>query len=1039
MKISTGLRLTAAALALSASWQPAQAHAQSQTQERQFDIQAQAASTGIQRLAAATGLQIIISAEDASGRRIAAVRGQMTPREAVRKALQGTDLQIVSDDGRTLVVKGGRAPVKPEQTAVAKEPAEAPAPIIVTGSRVVSDMKEATAPATVVSEEQLDRVGSGTAYDLLRRVPFVAMGEGSPNNNGDPDNGGAAFMNLRNLGANRSLTLVNGRRRVSGGSNLSGVDLNMIPSGMISRVDIVTGGTSAVYGADAVTGVTNIILKNDFDGLEGSVRMGQAEHGGADQYFANILGGTGFDDGRGQITIGASYFSRSGLMQEDRDFAANLTGNYANPANTGPNDGIPDRLDYDDVRWIYASYDPNFYYKNKAYIIEDGSVREAKYDTQITTGATSYGNGGDGRNINDTRKLIEPVETISAVANVSYDVSDSITAYLSGEYTHSYSNGWFNYYRADDRSSYLNGYGGLQVTLENPFLPDSVRQFMEDNGLSTLKINKSYREFGMITNVHNRDLFNVEAGLRGELGSKFDWSVFGQFGKSNDYGRSDNVPLAKNLIYASEVITDTNGDPICANEAARKAGCVPFNIFANEISDEARDYILHTRRYKALNSLVSFGGQIQGDAFELPAGPVRLAAGAEYRKEGLKTIDDPLSLNGEASHAATWRDPHPDIDVSFEVAEAFAEVHVPLLAAMPFMHELSVDGAYRYSHYNTIGTTGAWKIGGLWAPVADLRFRGSVSRSVRAPNLFELFGPTSSSLTNPSDPCEVGQYNSSAQRAANCAALGISAPLPLDQSPVEFTSGSNADLTEETSNSWTAGFLFTPGFLPGLSISADYWDISIDNAVQSYSFQNIINYCTNLSSVENAFCSQVDRDPVTKQIVSVRGTSINVAELKARGVDFSLNLRQPLAGGTVDITLNGTRLIEKTSQLVPGEASFLVQQDGGLSDPRLRANLIVGYSRDAWSVFITNRYLSKVKVDPMASEEYYQFPTAAARLYTNLDVTFDLSSKLKASVGVNNLLDVEPPYSSSNTTIVGNYGLYDTIGRYFKFGLSARF
>lgn len=1048
-RISLRASVAAFALILGVAGAPAQAQAI-------IALPSASLEDSLNALSRQTRVQILADQTLLRGRKAPAIQGATSLEAALAMLLRDSNLTWKKRGDTILILQGsnryggGARSAKTRATqAVAEVPDQddltAPADasdtmdeIVVTGSHTVVDRREVTAPILTISSKELERVGAGTLYDLLRRVPSVARGEGAPNNNGDQDNGGAGFMNLRNLGTNRSLTLVNGHRRVSGGSNFSGIDLNMIPAGLVERVDIVTGGTSAIYGADAVTGVANILLKRDFDGVEYNVSTGVSQHGGADQYSGYILAGTDFSDGRGHFTLGASYLHRSGLMQCDRSFSCNLTANAANPANTGPNDGIPDRIDYRDVRYLYISYDPTFYFGGTTYLVQNGNIVPGTYDTPITTGATSYGDGGPGRNLNDTRKLVEPVETFSVNGNFNYEIAPDLTAYLNTEYTHSFSNGWFNYYRADSRTSFLNGNGGLSVNLDNPYLPDSVRQFMVANGLTKLNIDKTYDEFGLITNVHTRDLVNLETGLEGKLGDTFKWNAFALYGRSTDNARSDNVPLANNLIYASQVIADADGNPICANETARAAGCIPYNIFSDTISDELRNYILYSRRWKTVNSLFNTGAQISGDLLQLPAGAVKMAVGAEYRRESLEMIDDPLSLNGQASHSGTWRDAHPNLNKSFDVTEAYAELRVPVLADRPFVRELSLDGAYRFSHYSTIGNTSAWKFGVLWAPVSDLRVRASLSRSVRAPNLFELFGPSSTSFTNPTDPCEVGQYNATAQRAANCAALGISSPLPLDQTPVLFTSGSNADLREEVSNSWTAGFTYAPSFVPGLQLSADFWTISIEDAVQSYTFQNIVNYCTNLSSIDNSFCALVTRDPTTHQISAINGTSVNVAELKARGIDFSLDYNRPLAGGELTLSINGTRLIEKTSQLVPGDASFLAIQDGGLSDPHLRANVNVGYRRGRWSANITNRYLSSVLVDPNASKEYYEHPRAAARVYTDLDVRVDLSRRFGVTLGVNNLLDVKPPFSSDNTTIVGNYGLYDTVGRYFKIGLTGR-
>lgn len=1018
-----GISFAAVAIAAAVS---APVHAQTQ----QFNLPAQAAAEGIRAFARQANIEVLVSSEAARGRTTNAVQGSHDVRAALGQLLSGTGLTVRTFDGKTAMVGA--------------EPAEADAgdAIVVTGSRISRPELDSAMPVSVVRMDQAEAMGITTLYDALTQDPAIGPGVGRGNAQGQAYDGGTASVNLRNMGTNRTLTLIDGRRRVSGSARSSAVDLNMIPAAMVDRIEVVTGGAAAIYGADAVTGAVNVITKRDIDGLEISATSGISEHGDASETSVSLATGGTFADGRGSFTVGGTYVHSKELLASDRDYGATrlLYGN--NNANTNGSDGVPDRVIYYNFGEFYYLPYATFALGDANYGYENGALRQLHVDTPTNTPGEFYGgDGGDVRNLFHSDQLRSPLEQYAIISRFDYALTDGLRLNARFDYGRSKYKGTKRHYREDSRNLWLNGAGGARAYLDNPYLPDPIRQMMIDNDITELPISRSYEEFGIFEDNHDRESFTFVAGLEGNLVGDLTWDAFYQYGRVEDDIRNPNQLMASRWIAARDVITDPATDaPVCRDTDARAAGCVPYDIFSvNGPSAAQREWLFATRNERRVNTQEIIGGGIVGPLFALPYGDLSIALGAEHRKESLETVDDPLATSGEIAHSGLTG-PHPDIRASFKVSEIYGEVVVPILADLPFAHRLEVEGAYRYSDYSTVGGTDAWKIGGAWSPVSALTVRGVRSRSVRTPNFGELYTPIDTAPANLGDPCEGSAYYASSTRAANCAALGIATPGPNSVATSMVTSGGNPDLEPETSDSLTVGMVYRPDFIPGLDITVDYWTIDIEKVITQFSANQIASYCVDLPNVDNLFCEQMTRDPASpvRHITSVSTQYVNASGLSAKGVDFGLSYRRPLGAGRLGVGFKASYLIAKDVQAVIDDPETKVQEDGGYADPRFRATAFANYEIGRFGFSWNGRFISSAMYDENAvSDEYYEDNTVPARMYNDLSVSFAPLERYRLTIGVNNVFGVEPPYMPG--TYLGASGRYDVLGRYFFASAKARF
>ncbi|WP_447764000.1 TonB-dependent receptor [Sphingopyxis panaciterrae] len=1014
--------------------------AAAQAQIRSFDVPAQSASSGIREFARQAGIQVTLAGRDGDGRTTNSVQGSLDIRDALDRLLADTGLTVRSFDGKVAIL--GRT---------AEEVADASETITVTGSRIARPELESAMPIGIIDMEAGRKAGNTSAYETILRD--VAVGPGNGPYNSAPEgqyDGGMATIELRNMGVSRSLTLVDGRRRVSGAASSSAVDINMIPSGMIDRIEIVTGGAAAIYGADAVTGAANIITKKNFDGLEISATTGFTQDGGGSKSQVSLVAGTQFADDRGSIMIGATWMKNAPIYFHQR-YAKDTNISYqANAENTGPEDGIPDRTIRYNMTNMYLQPNANIYVGGKTYLLApDGSAYVGEYANGCISGCGSSRDGGDGgfpQSQYWSDFLIAPIENYSFIGRFDYAVADGVNYEFRVDYGRSRYDAYRRPYRDDDRLTWLNGAGGATAYLDNPYLPDSFRDVMVANGLTSTPVRRSYENFGQMTDYSDRQSLTVSTGFNGELGDRFRWEAFWQYGRATNDIHADNVPIASRFIAARDVIADpVSGAPVCRDAAARADGCVPFDIFSQDpLTAEQREWMMATRRKHREQKQTIYGANITGSPFSLPAGEVQAVLGFERREESIHNIDD----NGaappekELSHLGAWAPYEPELRASNHVSEVYGELVVPVLRDLPFIHRLTVEGAYRYSNYSDFDSTHTWKVGGTWMPFSELTLRAVRSRSVRVPNFGERYSARAVQEIGVRDACLETSYQANPTRKANCAALmqqlGVPTPyLPSEIGTGYVVTGGSIDVTPETSNSLTLGLVWQPGFLPGFDLTVDYWNIKIGNMIAAIGQQDVLNLCMDLPSIDNQFCDRVTRDS-RGYAEGVDTSYMNVSESAAKGIDVGANYRTNVGAGRLALALRATYLLKFETTTLPGVETSRIIYDGGYQNPRIRANMFASYSVGDWEIGLNTRYWGRALNYTNVSDEAYERNRLPAKIYNDLNVGWNMTENVTLRVGINNLFDVQPPYRP-RTYYQGGGGVYDVYGRYFFGSVNFKF
>lgn len=1014
----------AVAVALSLS---TQAFAQS----RNFDVPAQSATTSIPELARQAGVQILTVGDSLDGIDTPAVSGEMDVQQALHQLIDGTNLEMSTDEAGVILLRQRKPDVEGSDVRSETELDT----IVVTGSRVARPDLINPMPVSVTRMDEALELGRISAYDALARDPALGVGQNLSSSSSGWD-AGISAVNLRNLGTNRSLTLIDGQRRVSSSARSSAVDLGMIPVGMIDRIEVVTGGAAAVYGADAVTGAVNIITKREIEGVHVMATTGVSAEGDASEHLLSLSTGGKFAEGRGRFVIGGSWSKTDPYVYADRFGMGNYLTYRANRANTGINDGIPDRIINTQTRQMYYDYTPTFWHDDKRWYIEDAGLREGACGVMTDLGQYSVCDGGDGRHLQDVRQLRAGNEALAVMGRAEFDVNDdtSVNGYFS--YADQQYDGATTYWRDDSRTTYFSGNGtsprGASAYLDNPYLPDSVRSYMEGNGLDQLYIDRAWGNFPIREEDHHRKTMTVGAEIKGAITDYVGWSAFAQFGKVTDDYTGGNLPWKSHWIAARDAIADpVTGQPVCRDESARAAGCVPFDIFSMDApGQDVLDYVLADRHEKRSTSQQLFGAEVGGSLFSLPAGDLGFALGVEHRREALETRDDPLALSGELVYGGGAA-AHPELDVDFDVTEVYAEAIVPLLADSAFAKRLDLEVAYRYSDYSTVGGTDAWKVGLIWEPIDGLAFRGVSSRSVRTPNFGELYEAQVNAMTGSiNDPCEVASYYATEQRASNCLALGITEPLVDYKIGPTVVTGGNPDLAPESSDSVTFGFVWQPRFLSGFDMTVDYWDIDISNVITQFSYATLMKLCVDAPSIENPYCARVDRDPASHHATQVRSNQLNAARMYAKGVDFGFNYVRGLGNGQFGAALKASRLLDMVTETTPGISAGDVEYAGSWQHPDYRGTLTLDYRINDFNVTLDTRYLGKGAYDlnTDSDEAYPDGNYVGSTTYNDLSFGYEISSRYRIGFGVRNLFDREAPYKP---TVYRDTSIHDQVGRSF--------
>lgn len=915
--------------------------------------------------------------------------------------------------------------------------------IVVTGSRIQRDSMMQPTPTVAVTGETLEAKGLVNVVDALNELPQVSTGYSNANTSFSFGNIGLSQADLRNLGVRRTLTLVNGRRRAGtpDDSNFLAFDLSAIPTALIDRVEVQTGGTSAVYGADAVAGVINIILKDKFDGLEAFANYGLAEGG----YYTSSYGvtaGASFD--RGSAVFHVSHSENGLLTRADRGLGTR----YAfvrNPADTGPSDGIPARIPVRDLKFAYfgiptlTAYLPFGNAGEYTDVIFDSALQTFR---PIDAGPLGVLNGSFSQNEGGTQDrdtLVAPVKRTSIYGKGTYELLPNLKFVAEAIYAD---------INAKDRIGSVFDSFSTFISIDNPYMPDAVRQRLIDNGEDGMYYARQHDEFGMRGTDINRKYYTISAGLEGSFGSSWNWSAVYEVGKSQTTNHQLNDRIDSRWFEASDAIL-LGGEAVCRSAEARARGCVPVNVFgAGTISPAAVDYIRadHTSTTDTTQQLIQ--GLISGSLFELPAGPVKLAAGVEFRRD---KIDFRPSYVWEQA-LGFFASQFSPVNKSNDVKEAFAELLVPILKDKPFFRSLEVEGAYRRSDYQRAGSVNSWKLGGTWAPLDDIRFRVTRARAVRAPSLGELFDPGSRGAFGLSDPCDPDLLGAgTANRRANCAALGLDPvtfnPNTRRVTTLVFTTG-NENLAVEKGNTLTIGGVFTPTFIPGLSVSADYYRIKLAGGISRIGPQTTLNNCVDLPSLNNQFCDFVTRQ-ADGNIAEVKDSYVNVAGFNVEGIDFEASYRKRLSDifgggekGTLTLRAVASRLLHNVfidKDLVSGvETAF--DNAGEADNPKFRMSLNAAWQKGPLQINWGSRYISgTVTENDLANPQedvgsFYHIPSLWLH---DASLSYDTPMGLRLTAGVRNLFNTGP--RDHPNTARGSSAYDDVVGRLVFFGAKIRF
>ena len=915
------------------------------------------------------------------------------------------------------------AGVEAQQDADAAQDAAAQ-DIVVTGSRLSATGFNAPTPVTVVGSEEIARQAAPNVAEILNQIPAFRA-QSTPSTSAIfASNLGASTADLRGLGANRTLVLIDGRRVVAattqGGSftPANAVDLNMIPTSLIARTEVVTGGASAAYGSDAVAGVVNIILDTKFEGLRGSIQYGQTHAGDGEDVAASLAYGTSFADGRGHFIIGGDFDDNKGSGDcYSRDWCSESYGTFTNPFYA--TNGQPATLTVPNIRTALAT---------RGGLITSGPLQGTEFGPDGTTFQHDYGifygaginqiGGGDPRNaFFEWFKMAAPVRRYSALAHADYEISDSVKVFAEASYSHVF---------ATQLGAQVRDLGSIVIQRDNAYLPASVQDAMDANGITSFTFGRIGDDFGPSRITVKRETYRFVGGLEGTFGNGWRWNTYFQYGRTNYFQSNANNRINDNYARAVDAVRDENGNIVCRSTLTDPDnGCMPLNLFGeNNWSPAALAYSFGTAIQETHLTQKVLSAEISGNLFDTWAGPVSLAFGGEYREDSAHGTADPIStaLRFYTSGGAA-------IDGDINVKEGFVEIGVPLARDMTLLHSLDLNGAVRVTDYSTSGSVTSWKLGATWEPVPQLRLRVTRSRDIRAPNVFELYAPTSTSYQTVLDPANNNAY-----------------VLPLT------ILGGNANLEPEIANTLTIGGVFQPDFwgLDRFRLSVDYYDIKLDGAISTLGSQIIVNLCY---QGQTALCQNVVRD-ADNQLVSIANVNLNLNQLVTRGLDIEAQYRIPVGNGEISLRGLATRIFELTTVTPTGSVTDRAGQNGSPTSqpsgvPNWQVNAYVGYTTGPFSGQIQARYISPgTRDNTLIGPEQAGYSTTlpnstntnhiGAYWYFNLNAQYDLitdgNRKLQIFGVVNNLTDKAPPPAPSSFGPTNNV-LYDVLGRVYRIGV----
>lgn len=936
-------------------------------------------------------------------------------------------------------------------TAFAQEAAPPLQRVEVTGSRIPSLNTEGASPVTVLGAKDIKIDGARNTEDLLNNLPQVFASQGAAISNGAS---GTATVDLRGMGAQRTLVLMNGKRLPAGSVLSSAADLNQIPSQLIKRVDVLTGGAGAVYGSGAVSGVVNFIMKDSFEGAEIELNASGANHQqhnqvaeivaakpfpvpgdksfDAKKHDFSFLMGSNFADGKGNATFFGAFKHADALLQSERDFSSCSLG----------------------------ASDPSFACSGSGTSVQRVGVGAKSY-TPDTTGNPRAYTSADAYNFGPLNFFQRPSDEYSINSTMHYQLNDAARIY--SEFN-------FHNYTTDAQIAPGGIFYGQQAKIgyENPLLNAAWRTalgLLKPGDTVTATVGKRNTEGGP-RNSHISDTsFREVLGVKGDI-ADWNYDVFAQFARVDHQDKASGYFSTRLIAKALDVVPDASGKPVCRSflDGSDK-NCVPYNLYTQgAITPEVLKYLQASGSNTGFTQQSVFGVNVGTDlgryGMKLPgtSNGVGISLGYEQRVEKLVFSPDYENMTGDLSGSGGVTAP---VSGSYNVKEAFGEVKVPLLEKSAFAESLDLSASYRRSNYSTGKDTNTYGFGVDWAVVKQVRLRSSLQRSVRAPNIFELFTPQAVGLGSiNSDPCSGTAPKAS---AVQCANTGLAANLygnVAQNSTSQYNGrfGGNPKVNPETADTITVGLVVEP--IRDLTISIDAFSLKIKDAISTANAQSAFNQC--LTTGAAIYCSLIHRDSLGSLWLLPSGFieagTTNIGKVSTSGVDLNASYRQRLTGlGSLDFSMTGTYLKKYAFENLPGLGEYdcagYFGPTCGTSNPKWRHKL-----RTTWStpfnfdVSATWRYLAKVDNDTTSTNPLLagSLPTKAdaylaSRSYLDLNMAYRFTKKIAISAGINNLLDKDPPIGSSSS-MVGSFAngntfpqLYDSYGRFIYANLTYRF
>lgn len=1067
-------------------------------------------------------------------------QGLVNARRLLTRLIQGASVLAVL----------GTVSAKAQDRAVSGAQDEAATAIIVTGSRLLRTDEDLPLPLASIRTEDLPGAGQISLGDRLNRLPQFRSTFSQANSTRFVGTAGQNFLDLRGLGTDRTLVLVDGRRQISSTPGSFRWDISALPANLVERVEVVTGGNSAIYGSDAVAGVVNFVLRRRFEGIDLRAQSGISDKGDSASRTLSGLAGVRFAEGRGSIMIAADHSRQSALGipsraqgRDRRQFqTVQNTGPQLNPAigalrlsaEPAAGDGIADTQLIGSLRRVATSLggtitaacpvaagtgesalafaarraaacsgvlnpsvpSPLAEFGTAYAFLPDGSLVPNGCVTDYR--ATGSGNciGGLGSTLRETGQLRPRLHRTSAALVASFEVSPAFAPFIEARYS-----------RVDVLQESAPSFGALTYNVANPFLTPQARAQLARilaPGTTTFQVDRQNIDFGVRGEDHKRETWRAAGGVRGALGGAWTYELAASYGRFTSFYETAGNYLTARLASAinavaapagyagpnfvlnaagQKVVCAINADALAAND---DPACYPANLFGQGLlAPQSLAWFGHTSSRRQKNEQVIVSGFMAGDTsafLNLPGGPVGVVLGGEYRREKQESAFDTLTASGATFLNAVL----PFAPPAYVFRDAWAELRAPLLAGVPFAHELTLEGAARLSDHSqgSTGTVLAWNAGAVWAPVEGLRLRAGFQRAIRAPTPGDLFTATAQTFnTTFADPC--GQQNIAANpnRAANCAAAGV----PTTQTftvggarttepftnrstfPLAAGVGGNPGLREERSKSVTLGFIAAPAFAPGLTLAVDWHDIDIRDVIVTLGPQSVLERCYDApGGIDNPYCAAITRlsngTLAGQRLVTHAGAPVlinnpglssisqpfNFARLRTRGIDADLHWRHDLGEDrALSLRAMASHLIRRdqySDAASPGRRNRIKSE---LGDPAWRFHLASRLEWGRWTLGHAVQYVGRQILNGLEYETFFPLdgrpalnPDAAPRAWYparwehDLRIEFAPTGRYRIHFAVENLFDAKPPLDLLGTE---SGGLTDPVGRYFHAGVRALF